>query len=105
MLRRSPIKRKPARNAPDANDKAFWSRIPRECQACGFPDAVIHHLLTFAPGKISRRDHRTVVRLCPACHNMGTYSVHLLGSERKFLEHHGIDLMKIAVDNRERYDG
>lgn len=104
-MKRSYIRRKPARNAPTAEDKAYWDRLPRRCQACGGRESVVHHLLSEAPGKAKRRDHRFVVKLCPLDHNMGDSSVHALGSERSFLEVWGVDLVAIAVKNREDYGG
>lgn len=104
-MKRSAIKRKPARSAPSKSDKDFWGRLPKRCQCCGYPESVVHHILASADGKTGRRDHRTVVKLCASCHNMGDNSIHMLGSESLFLERTGVDLVAIAVRNREEYDG
>lgn len=67
------------------------------CIGCGsHKDIVVHHIM-HAPGKTKRRDHRYVARLCAQCHNMGNRSVHLLGSERAFLEATGVDLVAWAM--------
>jgi hypothetical protein len=52
-----------------------------------------------APGKVRRRDEWFVVLLCSRCHNMGTKSVHLLGSEAMFMRETGVDLVAVAVAN------
>ena len=123
MLRRGPIKAKrdkPRRNEgrvshgrikgkssdkPTAEEKRYWASLRDVCWNCDARDTVIHHILADAPGKVGRRDHRLVVRLCPRCHNMGTESVHLLGSEDAFLRRHGVDLVAIAVIYRDQYFG
>jgi hypothetical protein len=115
MLRRSPLKRgtplrtltqmvrRRARNAPGAAVKAYWSQLPDRCVCCGRPGTIVHHILANAPGKHGRRDHWLVVRLTPWCHNMGDASVHLLGSEAKFQAVHGVDLVAVAVANRDAW--
>lgn len=102
-MKRSPMKRTRKRSAPAAVER-YWDSLPDYCQACwDVCDLVIHHLLAEAPGKLSRRDHMLVNRLCARCHNMGTVSVHLLGSEAKFEEMTGVDLVAIAVRNRDEW--
>lgn len=115
MLRQSPLMRKTplrairgivrrrARNAPGPSVKAYWSQLPDACVCCGKPGTVVHHILSDVPGKIGRRDHWLVVRLTPWCHNIGDASVHLLGSEAKFQAVTGVDLVSIAVANRDAW--
>jgi hypothetical protein len=86
----------------------FWSSLPPYCQACWElgvtrSETVIHHIMADAPGKVGRRDHMLVVRLCPQCHNMGRVSVHLLGSEAAYERETGVDLVAIAMVNREAW--
>jgi hypothetical protein len=72
----------------------------RPCQCgCGRIGEAIHHLLARVPGKGGRRDHWFVVLLSHSCHNLGRDSIHMLGSEAKFKEVHGVDLPAIAVAN------
>lgn len=113
MKRSASLKRKrdkPRRNEgrvqqrrirPSPSDQAEYHRDLRDrvrvCEGCKRGgDLVLHHILASFPGK-RRRDERYVVILCPACHNMGTYSVHLLGSETRYYDHHGVDLVGIAI--------
>ncbi len=108
MLRRSPLKRK-AKKAPSAAEKRYWDSLPDVCEACWelgvtrMNGLVVHHILASAPGKHGRRDNMLVCRLCPQCHNMGTISVHLLGSEAAFERETGVDLVAIAVRNRDAW--
>lgn len=81
----------------------FWLRQKGRCQAGGTGDLVIHHLLDRAPGKRGRRDHWFVVLISTSNHNMGTKSVHLLGSEARFREETGVDLVAVAVGNLGEY--
>lgn len=91
---------------PSKHEERYWQSLERRCVACGATqDTVIHHILARIPQKQRQRDHRFVVRLCATCHNMGTDSVHLLGSEEAFQHRHGVDLVAIAVDNWGRFDG
>ena len=122
MMRRSPLKRireKPRRNEgrvkhkrtkgkakaePTAIERKHMDRVAAlGCCVTGRP-AVIHHLMK-CPGKRRRRDHRFVVPLAPELHNMGPNSVHMLGSEAKFFEVHGIDLAALAVRLWEESEG
>jgi len=64
------------------------------CLVCGRP-AVVHHVRERGHG-LEARDDRYVVPLCPHHHNMGGDSFHLLGSNARFFEVHGIDLAKEA---------
>jgi hypothetical protein len=89
----------PVATSPSAEQVAYWQSLPASCVVCRGVDAIIHHLLSPLPEKTSRRDHWYVVRLCPQCHNMGTQSVHLLGSESAFKRVHGVDLVAIAQRN------
>ena len=89
---------------PNADELAYWDTLGALCEGCDRGgDVVVHHILANAPGKGRRRDHMLVVKLCPDCHNMGNNSVHLLGSEAKFLEKTGRDLVAISVANRDDY--
>lgn len=91
---------------PSKHEERYWSTLEKRCVACGATeDTVIHHILARIPQKTRQRDHKYVCRLCPDCHNMGDHSVHLLGSEERFQHRRGVDLVKIAVDNWERFDG
>lgn len=82
----------------------LWLRERGQCEACRTSvDLVIHHLLSPARGKVGRRDHWFVVLLCPMCHNMGTQSVHLLGSEAQFYRRHGVNLISTSVARLEEY--
>jgi hypothetical protein len=95
---------KERRVEPNADELRYWESLPDICVACGKPGTVPHHILAPAPGKRGRRDHMLVVRLDPHCHNIGTYSVHLLGSEAAFLRETGVDLVAIAVRNRDEWE-
>jgi hypothetical protein len=76
----------------------------RPCQCgCGRPGGTIHHILADMPGKVRKRDHWFVVALNGGCHNGRSDSIHLLGSEAKFLEVHGVDLLAIAAANLEAW--
>lgn len=87
---------------PDAEARSYhaWLRENvQRCEACGyFGRLAIHHILPSAA-----RDHWNVVRICHPCHNGRTDSVHLLGSEAKFQERHGIDLVAIARQRLKEY--
>ncbi len=86
--------------SPTAEQDRFSAWLPDVCQGCGVCGGTVrHHLLANADGKERRRDHWFIVRLCPDCHNMGTDSVHLLGSEAAFKAKHGVDLVVAAVRN------
>lgn len=98
-MKRSPMKRR--KKPVPAAVKAYWDSLPDTCVAIGAPGAVIHHILAEAPGKRGRRDDMLVVKLSPCVHNMGNLSVHLLGSEAKFAQVWGVDLVAIAVRNRD----
>lgn len=90
---------KPRTVNPSAEQERFFDSLPNECQGCGGVGQVIHHILADVPGKVTRRDHWFVVKLCAGCHNMRTDSVHGLGSEAKFEEVHGVDLVNKALLN------
>ena len=64
------------------------------CCVCQGP-AVVHHVTELGHGRITR-DDRFIVALCALHHNMGNDSIHLLGSNARFFEVHGIDLAKEA---------
>jgi hypothetical protein len=64
------------------------------CLVCHGP-AVVHHVRERGHG-LEARDDRFVTPLCSLHHNMGNDSIHLLGSNAKFLEVHGIDLAREA---------
>lgn len=106
-LRRGPMRRKPRPATPEPV-KRYWDSLPSRCEGCGHWDhagelVVVHHILADAPGKVGRRDHMLVVKLCPLCHNMGTNSVHLLGSEAAYAERRGVDLVAVAVRSRDAW--
>lgn len=89
---------KPKRRGKKAPDlAAHIARVAAmPCCVTGQRPIHVHHVM-HAPGKTTRRDDRFVVPLIPALHNMGDQSVHMLGSERKFLEVHGVDLVAVAI--------
>lgn len=122
LMRRTPLPKKraaPRRNEgrvshgrvkakgrfPDANVHRYWETLERRCVVCGAGDTVIHHILARLPEKVRQRDHRFVAVLCPTHHNMGDTSVHMLGSEAAFQKATGVDLVDIARENWNRYDG
>lgn len=83
--------------APTAAERRHMDRVAAmPCLVTGQREVVLHHVMK-CPGKRMRRDHRFVVPLTPEMHNMGDQSVHMLGSEARFLEVHGIDLAAWAV--------
>jgi hypothetical protein len=84
-----------AKVAPGGLEVRHIARIAAMgCLVCGAP-ANVHHIMR-APGKIRRRDHRFIAPLCQP-HHQGDHGVHGLGSEAKFEEHHGIDIVGWAV--------
>lgn len=90
---------------PNARQRRYWDSLPLECVACGREThRTPHHILADAPGKGSRRDHMLVVRLDPGCHTDNGASVHKLGSEALFFDATGIDLVAIAVRNRDAWE-
>lgn len=64
------------------------------CLVCHGP-AVIHHVNERGHGR-ETKDDRYVTPLCALHHNMGNDSIHLLGSNARFFQVHGIDLAKEA---------
>jgi hypothetical protein len=95
---------KPRTVDPTPEQERFWSRLPKLCQVPGcHQEAVTHHLMAQAPEKQGRRDHWFVVKLCPGHHNMGDVSVHGLGSEAAFKRETGVDVVGIAVYNRDAW--
>lgn len=86
-------KRKPPKPKAEAAHLARVAAMP--CCVTGQRPVVLHHIMHMA-GKATRRDDRYVVPLVVGLHNAGNQSVHMLGSERKFLEVHGVDLVEIA---------
>jgi hypothetical protein len=99
------MKPKTVEPTPEQQRYHKWLRTKARCQVgrCRKRHLVIHHLLAHAPGKVGRRDHWFVVLICALHHNMGARSVHLLGSEAKFLDAHGVDLVASAVRNLKEY--
>lgn len=119
-MKRTPLRRKretPRRKAPERvvsarlkpkagqepsdEQRRFHAHLrglPCQC-GCGRPSECFHHLMAPAPGKVGRRDHWFGVGLTHECHNLGTKSVHLLGSEAAFQREHGVDLVAVAVEN------
>ena len=97
---------KPRTVEPAAEQRAYWNWLREtrgECEACSRRRAlVVHHLLARVAGKAGRRDHWYVVLICPNCH-AGTEGVHGLGSEAKFLERHGVDLVAVSIARLEEY--
>ena len=116
-MKRSPLKKKrdkPRRNEGRIQHKRMKPKAKRQptpeeefhierlralpCVVPGcYLDSVFHHIMHMN-GKDCRRDHRYGANLCPGHHNMGDQSVHLLGSEKKFQMHHGIDLVRYAIE-------
>lgn len=70
------------------------------CEVCG-KSACFHH----SPFKGQQgASHYLGVALCPYHHQDGKVGIHNgLGSAKKFLEVHGIDLIQIAIENRKEY--
>lgn len=106
-MKRSPMKRTRKKPVP-AEVRRYWDTLPDYCQACHKlgvyqPGEHIHHILADAPGKQSRRDHMLVVKLDHGCHNGNRTSVHGLGSEAAFEVLTGVDLVEIAVRNRDEW--
>lgn len=101
-MKRTPLKRSRGKG-PNAAEKRYWDSLDGPCQGCGGPGTVIHHVLAEAPGKRRRRDHMLVNRLCAYCHNSTSHSVHMLGSEAAFKRLTGVDLVAIAVRNRDEW--
>ena len=95
---------KPNRRFPSPHEHRYWESLPDRCVACGASGTVIHHILANIPQKVRKRDHRLVTRLCPSCH-AGQDGVHHLGSEELFKHRNGTDLVAIAIEGWERYDG
>ena len=95
-----------ASEGPTVEQQHYWAWLRAfigRCEACGTRSALnIHHLLARVAGKIGRRDHWFVVLICRNCHT-GTEGVHGLGSEAKFLERHGVDLVAVAVARLKEY--
>ncbi len=93
---------KPRTVEPDAEARAYHRWLiehVQNCEACGyFGRLATHHILPR-----SARDHWKVVRICHPCHNGRTDSVHLLGSEAKFFEHHNVDLVAISIARLKEY--
>jgi hypothetical protein len=82
---------------PTASERRYWDSLPNVCASCGTrEDIVVHHILAPSPLKRQRRDHLIVAKLCAFHHNMGSSSVHALGSEAAFQRVHGVDLVAIA---------
>ena len=91
---------------PGSEELRYWHWLRARCdgfppcEGCGKrPGKHIHHIMANAPGKRWRRDHWFVVLICPWCHSAtaSRYSVHGLGSEARFLEEHGVDLVAVSV--------
>lgn len=98
------LRRKPS-DGPNAAEKRYhlWLR-QKGCQCgCGRAGECTHHILASIPEKRCRRDHWYAVRLSNHCHNGDRYSVHGLGSEARFAEVHGCDLVAAAIRNLEQY--
>lgn len=94
-----------ASDGPTPEQERFHASLrglPCQC-GCGRPGECTHHIMARAPGKGPRRDEFFVVRLSHHCHNRGTKSVHLLGSESAFQRETGVDLVAVAVENLHRW--
>ena len=88
-----------AKAPPNAAEQRHLDRVAKgPCIACGTTNNIVLHHVMKAPNKRRRRDHRFVARLCSGCHNMNTVSVHLLGSEARFLEETGVDVVAWAIE-------
>jgi len=98
------IKPKRSRD-PNELEQVYHDQIrDHGCLVCCL-QAVPHHIMHM-DGKEMRRDHRYVAPLCNTVHhNFGKYSVHILGGEAQFKEHHGIDLVAWAIDNWNEFKG
>jgi len=90
---------------PDSHVKEYWNSLERRCVVCGAGDTVIHHILARLPEKMRQRDHRFVAVLCNRHHNAGPGSIHGEGTEAKFQEVTGVDLVAIARTNWSAYNG
>lgn len=90
---------------PDKHVKEYWNSLERRCVVCGAGDTVIHHILARLPEKVRQRDHRFVTVLCLRHHNDGPGSIHGEGTEAKFQEVTGVDLVAIARTNWSAYNG
>lgn len=90
---------------PDNHVKEYWNSLERRCVVCGAGDTVIHHILARLPQKVRQRDHRYVAVLCARHHNAGPGSIHGEGTEAKFQEVTGVDLVAIAIENWSKWDG
>lgn len=83
--------------------KGYWDSLKGSlCPVCR-STCVLHHILAPCPGKVGRRDDWFVVPICPIHHNIGTKSVHLLGSEAAFFREHGVDLVALSIRNLQRW--
>jgi len=72
-----------------AKQPAHKSRVAGlGCVVCRAP-AEIHHIRT----GLQAKDDRRIVGLCPGHHRHNADSFHQLGSNARFLEVHGIDLV------------
>jgi hypothetical protein len=72
-----------------AKQPAHKSRVAGlGCVVCRAP-AEIHHVRT----GLQAKDDRRIVGLCPGHHRHNADSFHQLGSNARFLEVHGIDLV------------
>lgn len=91
---------------PNAAQRRYWDSLPLECVVCGREThRTPHHILDDnIPGKTRHRDHMLVVRLDGGCHTENDISVHALGSEAAFMAATGIDLVAIAVRNRDAWE-
>ncbi len=87
---------------PSAAVRKYWDWLPDIC-VCGRQSEQIHHILSVNYQRISKDDW-IVVKLCADCHTNGNHSVHRLGSERKFEEVNGIDLLQRAILSRHDYE-
>lgn len=100
---------KPNGRFADSHVRTYWESLVRRCVVCGAgtgpEDTNIHHILARLPEKERQRDHRFVVVLCLRHHNAGPGSVHGEGTEAKFQELTGVDLVEIARTNWSNFNG
>lgn len=91
--------KRPIADKPTAEEKFHMGRLTKlPCVVPGcFGSSVFHHIKHMKE-KRCNRDHRFGANLCPDHHNMGDFSIHLLGGERAFLNHHGVDLVRYAIE-------
>lgn len=82
--------------------RRYWDALDNQC-VCGAFAEHVHHIIHVNGQRITKDDW-LVVKLCARCHQSDDASVHNLGGERQFLEHHGYDLVQLATLRRHNYE-